>query len=107
MPKTTSLPTRARAFIAVVVAVGLFVVIKSIYDVVQRPLLSDWLPLAGLTVLTGSFSIKVPSISARFSVSEAFVIAAVILFGPAVATLIVVLDSLVVTSWIRKGHRSS
>ena len=107
MPKTTSLPTRARAFIAVVVAVGLFVVIKSIYDVGQRPLLSDWLPLAGLTILTGSFSIKVPSISARFSVSEAFVIAAVILFGPAVATLIVALDSLVVTSWIRKGHRSS
>jgi putative nucleotidyltransferase with HDIG domain len=107
MPKPTSLPPRARAFIATVVAAGLFVVAQSIYDVAQRPLLSDWLPLAGLTILTGSFSIKVPSISARFSVSEAFVIAAVILFGPAVATLIVVLDSLVVTSWIRKGPRSS
>lgn len=107
MPKTTSLPPRARAFITIVVAVGLSVVIRSIYDVAQRPILSDWLLLAGLTVLTGSFSIKVPSISARFSVSEAFVITAVILFGPAVATLIVVLDSLVVTSWIRKGPRSS
>lgn len=108
MHKTASnLPLRARAFITIVVAAGVLVLGRSIYDVIQRPLLTDWLSLAGLTLLTGSFSIKVPSISARFSVSEAFVLAAVVLFGPAVATVIVVLDSLVVTSWIRKGHRSS
>ncbi len=101
------LPPAARAFITIVVAAGVLVVGRSVYEIVQRPLLTDWLSLAGLTILTGSFSIKLPSISARFSVSEAFVIAALILFGPGVATVIVVLDSLVVTSWIRKGHRSS
>jgi putative nucleotidyltransferase with HDIG domain len=101
------LPPRARAFIAIVVGVGVIVVGRSIYEIAQRQPLTDWLILAGLTILTGSFSIKLPSISARFSVSEAFVIAAVILFGPGVATVIVVLDSLVVTSWIRRGYRSS
>jgi putative nucleotidyltransferase with HDIG domain len=108
MHKTASnLPLRARAFITIVVTAGVVVLGRSTYDVIQRPLLTDWLSLAGLTLLTGSFSIKLPSISARFSVSEAFVLASVILFGPAVATVIVVLDSLVVTSWIRRGHRSS
>jgi putative nucleotidyltransferase with HDIG domain len=108
MPKTAlHLPLRARAFITIVVAAGVLVLGESVNEVAQRPLLTDWLSLAGLTLLTGSFSIKLPSIRARFSVSEAFVIAAVILFGPAVATVIVALDSLVVTSWIRKGQRSS
>lgn len=107
MPTTAArLPLRARVFIALVVAAGLFVVWSSAREILGRPALTDWLSLAGLTILTGSFSIKLPSISARFSVSEAFVIAAVILFGPGVATAIVILDSLVVTSWSRKGHRS-
>lgn len=107
MPKTTSLPLRAKAFIAVVVGAGIVVVAHSLYAVAHRPLLTDWALLAGLTILTGPFSIKLPTISARFSISEAFVIASAILFGPSVAALIVVIDSLVVTSWIRKGSRSS
>ena len=69
--------------------------------VAQSPLGYDWLVLAGLTLLTGTFSIKVPSVNARISVSEAFVFAAVLLFGTDVATLVVALDSLILTSWLR------
>jgi putative nucleotidyltransferase with HDIG domain len=108
MPKNLAdLPFQARAYIALVVAAGVGVLGHSLFVVAQQPLSSGWLSLAGLTVLTGSFSIKVPSIRARFSVSEAFVLAAVIVFGPSVATIIVVLDTLIVTSWIRRGQRSS
>jgi putative nucleotidyltransferase with HDIG domain len=62
--------------------------------------------LAALIVLSGPFGIKVPSVNARLSVSEAFVFAAVLLFGPHVGTLIVGLDSLILTSWSGRGSRS-
>jgi putative nucleotidyltransferase with HDIG domain len=103
--RATSLSFRARLFIALVVAVGAYVIGSSAYDLVVRPSDPKWLWLAGLTVLTGSFSIKLPSISARISVSEAFVFAAVLFFGPSAATVIVALDTLILTTWSHGGDR--
>ena len=62
--------------------------------------------LAVLTLLTGSFTVRVPGLLARISVSDAFVFASVLVFGPSVATVIVALDSLVATLWMRPEHRS-
>jgi putative nucleotidyltransferase with HDIG domain len=103
--RATSLSFRARLFIATVVAVGAYVIGDSAYDLVVRPIGSQWMWLAGLTILTGSFSIKLPSISARISVSEAFVFAAVLFFGPSAATVIVAFDTLILTSWSHGGDR--
>jgi putative nucleotidyltransferase with HDIG domain len=103
--RATSLSFRARLFIATVVAVGAYVIGESAYDLVVRPRESEWMWLAGLTILTGSFSIKLPSISARISVSEAFVFAAVLFFGPSEATVIVAFDTLILTSWSHGGDR--
>jgi putative nucleotidyltransferase with HDIG domain len=102
-----NLSTPARAYLAAVIGLGAIAIGRSAIDLVQHPVGADWLVLAALTLLTGSFSIKVPSVDARISVSEAFVIAGVLLFGPPVATLIVALDSLVLTTWIRSPGRSS
>jgi len=71
----------------------------------MRPLGSEWLILVGLTLLTGSFSIKLPSINARISVSEAFVFAAVLLFTPSAATIIVAFDTIILTGWSRNRSR--
>ena len=62
--------------------------------------------LAALTLLTGSFTVKIPGLLARISVSDAFVFASVLAFGPAVATVIVAIDSIVATFWMRPEHRS-
>lgn len=78
----------------------------SAFAILTRPLNSGWLLLAALTLLTGSFSIKLPGVHARISVSEAFVFATVLLFGPAAATVVVTLDALVLTSWKRASSRS-
>ena len=56
--------------------------------------------LALLTLLSGSFTVRIPGVSARLSVSDTFVFAAVLLFGPAAATMIVVLDTLVISFWL-------
>ena len=66
----------------------------------------EWVVLVGLAILTGSFTVKVPAISARLSVSEAFVFAAVLLYGADVATLIAALDTMVMSLRLRPGARS-
>lgn len=94
----------ARVYVALVICAGLTAVGLSIITLLSEPVSYHWSLLAGLTLLSGSFTIRIPTISARLSVSETFVFAAVLLFGPAAATMIVVLDSLVISLWL--GRRS-
>lgn len=94
----------ARAYIGAVIAAGLLAVGTSLHTLVVEPVSYHWSLLAGLTLLSGSFTVRIPTIPARLSVSDTFVFAAVLLFGPAAATMIVVLDSLVISLWL--GTRS-
>jgi putative nucleotidyltransferase with HDIG domain len=108
MPKQFSeLPRGGRIYLSAIIGSGAITIVYSIGALVQQPVGWDWLVLAALTLLTGSASIKLPSVSARLSVSEAFVFAAVLLFGMHVATVIVALDSLILTSWLRRPSRSA
>ena len=97
----------ARAYVSTVVVVGFAAVLLSIYTLYRTPVGLEWLVLAALTLLTGSFTIKVPSINARLTVSETFVFASVLLFGVAAGTLTVVLETLVVALWTRREVRST
>jgi putative nucleotidyltransferase with HDIG domain len=102
----TRLSLGARVYIAVIVVTGTLSVGASVYDLKVAPPSPQWLVLAGLAFLTGSFSIKLPSINARISVSEAFVFAAVLLFGPSAATIIVTLDAIILSSWASRRRHS-
>ena len=93
-------------YVTGVILAGLTVTGYSAFEVVARPVSNQWMILAALTLLTGSFSVKVPSISARISVSDAFVFASVLLFGPAPATVIAALDCFVVSLWLNTASRS-
>src|SRR6266540_464449 len=95
-------PSR-HVYIAIVVCTGLIVVGQSLWQVVFYPPGLEWFILAGLTLLTGSFTIKVPSVAARISVSETFIFTSVLLFGPAAGTTTVVLDALVISFWMNSG----
>lgn len=90
-------PVHGRAFVTGVSAAGLAVVGTCGYELLVRPISHEWLILAGLTLLSGVFTIKVPTIPARISVSETFVFTSVLLFGPCAGTVIVALDTLVVS----------
>jgi putative nucleotidyltransferase with HDIG domain len=57
-------------------------------------------------MLTGSLTLKIPSISARLSVSEVFVFSAVLWFGSGIATFVVVLEALIGTLWLRGRNRT-
>ena len=97
----------ARAYVSTVVVVGFAAVLQSLYALYRAPVGLEWLVLAALTLLTGSFTIKVPSINARLTVSETFVFASVLLFGVAAGTLTVVLETLVVALWTGREVRST
>lgn len=98
-------PLFGRLYLGAVIAAGLAVILHSLYSLYVRPVGGEWFVLAGLTLLSGSFTVRVPTIPARLSVSETFVFAAVLLFGPAAATMVVALDSLVISLWIFRSSR--
>lgn len=101
-----SLPRAGRAFVSVVIAAGAAVLVDSLYRLVTDRATPEWLFLAALALLSGAFNIKVPSIPARISVSEAFVFATVLLYGPTAATMVVVLDAAIMSLRLRVSRRS-
>jgi hypothetical protein len=86
----------ARAYVAAVVLAGGAAVAQSAHRLLVDPPGTQWFVIALLTLLTGSFSVKVASINARISVSEAFVFVAVLLFGAPAGTITVLLEALTV-----------
>jgi putative nucleotidyltransferase with HDIG domain len=64
-----------------------------------------WLPLAALTLLSGSATVKLPAVPATISVSETFVFTSVLLFGPAAGAVIDALDGLIISLWLGKGRK--
>jgi putative nucleotidyltransferase with HDIG domain len=97
----------AKAYVPTVVVVGLAAVLHSVVDLFRHPVDPAWLVLGVLTLLTGSFTIKVPSMSLRLTVSETFVFASVMLFGISAGTLTVVLETLIVALWLKRELRSA
>jgi diguanylate cyclase (GGDEF)-like protein/putative nucleotidyltransferase with HDIG domain len=102
----SDLQPAAKSYISTIVIVGLAAVLHSLAVLYRNPIGPEWLVLAALTLLTGSFTIKVPSMTARLTVSETFVFASVLLFGVESGTLTVVLETLVVALWIKREKRS-
>src|SRR5436305_1940710 len=90
-----------RAYVTVVVAAGALAVAQSVHHLYVAPIGVQWLVLASLTLLTGSFSVKVSSINAYISVSETFVFASVLLFGTSAGTVTVLLECLVILLWMK------
>src|SRR6476660_7005809 len=88
---------RTQAYVFVVVGLGLLTVVLSAIQLLQQPLSwhRDWLQLAALTLVSGWLSVKLPTVSASISISETFVFAGTLRFGPAVGTILVLLDAAV------------
>ena len=99
-----TLGPKAQLYVVAVSAAGFAVLFDCITSLLRHPIGSDWLILAGLTLFSGFFTIKVPKLQARLSVSETFVFASVLLFGTCAGTLTVALDILVAS--LRFRHRS-
>jgi diguanylate cyclase (GGDEF)-like protein/putative nucleotidyltransferase with HDIG domain len=106
MPSTfSSLPQGAKLYVAIVTGLGAATIIHSLFTLIQRPIGWNWLILAVLTLVSGSATIKLPSLPATISVSETFVFTSVLLFGSAAGTMTVVLDALIISLWAYQRRR--
>jgi putative nucleotidyltransferase with HDIG domain len=104
----SGLTTRTQTYVYAVGILGLAVIWLSAVELYSKPVEShlEWLKLAALTFVSGWLSVKLPAVSAVISISETFVIAGTLLFGPAVGTVLVVLDALVLCSkdsWLKRN----
>ena len=98
--------TRARVYLWLVIVAGLGAIAESLYQLVAYPIGFKWFILAALTLVTGSATVRLPSVAATISVSEAFVFISVLLYGPPAGTLTVALDALVITFWQKSRRRN-
>jgi putative nucleotidyltransferase with HDIG domain len=97
-----TLGPKAQFYVLAMSVAGLGVLLDCIASLRLHNIASDFYILAALTLLSGSFTIKVPRLQARLSVSETFVFASVLLFGTCAGTVIVALDILVAS--LRSKH---
>src|SRR4051812_18114153 len=100
MKSEGGLSKAAQTYLKVIPTIGVCVLLWAILDLVFHPPSPAWLALATLTVFTGSFTVKVPGMVARISVSEPFVFAATLWFGPSVGAVTASLDALIISLWL-------
>src|SRR3954468_12968786 len=92
-------------YVGSVTLLGACAIAQSAYALYAVPMGWNWFVLAILTLISGSATVKLPSVPATISVSETFVFTSVLLFGPAAGTITVALDALVISFWsYRRGH---
>ena len=92
-----SLSTATQLYVLGVFGLGLAVIYLSINELRSHPKSwqLEWLPLAGLTLISGWLSVKLPSRRATISISETFVLAGTVILGPGVGAVLVALDAAV------------
>jgi putative nucleotidyltransferase with HDIG domain len=99
-----ALPRNAQTFLGAVAVCGLFVIAHSVHALYSAPVPPQWLLLAALTLLSGSITIRLPSIPITISVSETFVFTAALLYGTAAGTITVTLDGLIISLWLQRRN---
>src|SRR5689334_15299064 len=101
-----NLTPKGQLYVVIVAAAGLLVIGHCITVLLAAPISGEWVILAGLTLLSGTITVRVPGFRARISVSETFVFTSVLLFGSCAGTLTVALDVLMVALFARRRTRN-
>lgn len=105
-PGTRRLSAAHRAFVALVFLTGSLALGHALLTLVSEPSTDwSWTVLAVLTIASGFFAVKVPTVNATLSISEVFLFSLVLLYGGAPAVVTVAVDGLIV-SLVRR-HRQS
>lgn len=93
------IPVPARFYVLAVITLGFAVALYCLSRIVAEASW-QWLYLAGLTVVTSCFAIRIPLVcgkkgSLSISISDFCIFAALLLFGPAVAVVIAMIEAII------------
>src|SRR5438045_9582514 len=94
-----------RLFLPAIIVAGACVLLASLRSLASGPVDERWFILAGLTMLSGSATLRVPGTLVSFSISDSFTMAAALLFGPAAGTVAVAIDGLVISMRLARRRR--
>ncbi len=95
MAKSNPIRTVHLAYLGVITALGAVLIGLSLYRAAFGGISYQWMLLAYLTVITGSFTIAIPGVNSKLSVSDTFVFINIILFGTAAGVLTAALDGII------------
>jgi putative nucleotidyltransferase with HDIG domain len=93
-----------RIYVLAVVIAGGGLILSSMIQLVLDATNPYWVVLAVLTLFTAPLSLRIPSVRATVTVTETFVFASALLFGPAAATVTVALDGLLLSIWAKRRN---
>jgi putative nucleotidyltransferase with HDIG domain len=96
------LPVTGRALVCAVGLAGTLVATHSVASIQSAHVPEGWIWFSLLTLLSGLFTLKIPSIKARLSVSEIFAFSCVLLYGPELGAITVTVDALFLS--LRRKH---
>ena len=98
-PEQIGFSRKLQLYITSICLLGLTVILVSLAEVAVQPTdwRYQWLSLVFLTVLSGLLPVKLPTVNVSISISETFVIAGTLLFGPSGGTMLVLLDALFIS----------
>ena len=88
----------ARLYVLSVLLAGCVVLAGSIAELWAGPHPAEWWALVGLTLISGSAVLKIPSVPVNFSISDVFTLTSAVVFGPAAGTVLVAIDSLAISA---------
>jgi hypothetical protein len=84
-----------RLLYGLVVACGIAVVALALYRVIQDQTPATWIVLAVLAGIAGSFSLKIPGISARVSAGDTITCLSILMLGPYSGAITAAMDAVV------------
>jgi putative nucleotidyltransferase with HDIG domain len=96
-----SRPQALRAYVAGVSVAGGVLFLCCLAHLAGTGVPPAWWIFAGLALITGRITLRVPGVEATFTVSEVFTFTCVLLFGPEAGAVTLALDSLVL-AWHRR-----
>lgn len=85
------------AYLLAVPLAGVAVLVAATLEIVTAPPPLAWLLLTAITALTGAYTIKIPGLVVRLSVSEPTVFLSTLLFGPAAGAITAAVDATVMS----------
>ncbi len=88
---------RTKIFVGAVVLAGVAVALRCGIVLAGASVPREWMLFGVLTLLSGLFTLKVPSIDSRLSISELFAFAGVLQFGPEAGAITLALDGIFVS----------
>jgi putative nucleotidyltransferase with HDIG domain len=87
---------QVRLYVWSVIVVGAFAVAQAGLHVISDFPGFPWLVVAGLTLISGTATIRLPNVQAEISISETFLFSAVLIFGPSAGVITGLLDAAII-----------